>query len=417
MFGAFSISGAARAPTAPSAQWYYHTQNDPMGMPDGWYRYDSAINTTVEQTFQQAIVTGNGLQQKYLLPFASSGYQYEIDFQRMVQRNSRSGKERPICRTTNGQFPPAVPFTPAAPTLTLGAASTIAAPVSTMLGSSSRSRRNRNDTRVSTHYSCNLSYNAPENLHSVEVDESKVFQLMAPPQTKRRSKRHMSEEEKRSTELQEDDCAICLDALWDGTNTKQIVAIKTCSHLFHYDCIKEALIKGCGGRCPLCSKAIDEHDCGTAKTSRGKCPSATMKVTNMHGISCGGYEDVDLLQISYNIPSGTQKKYHPAPYLPFSGDSRTAYIPNNMEGRDLLSRIQYAFMHGLCFMVGTSLTTGNQNTVTWASIHHKTSCYGGTYGYPDPTYFQRANSELNALGVPDPAGCRAWLFSKCPGYI
>lgn len=398
----FSFSApAAAAPAGAPPQWYYLTQNDPQGIPDGWYLYDAAINTTVEQTYQQATTTVNGTQQKYLLPMASSGFQYQLDFQRMVQRNTITGKERPIYRSANG---PLAPGSSVPPPVTVPAS---APPSST--------RRSR--ACVSTPYSCTLTYQAPEALHAVEVDESKVFHFMTPPETKRRSYRHMKEEEKKAAEQQDDDCAICLDALWDGTNTEQVVALKTCRHLFHYQCIHEALAKGCGGKCPLCSQPIDEHECGTAKTSRGKCPSGTMTVSNVPGISCSGYEDVDMLQIHYSIPGGRQKKYHSAPGLRFSGASRTAYLPNNLEGRDLLNRIQFAFMHGLCFMVGTSLTSGQTNTVTWASIHHKTSYYSGTYGYPDSTYFQRCNDELDALGVPGPVGCRKWLLNKCPGYV
>lgn len=422
MFSSFFPSAAAAAAAAPPTQWYYYTQHDPRGMPDGWYVYDAVINTTVEQTYQQAMATVNGVSHKYLLPTASSGYQYELDFMRMVQKNTYSGRCRPIYRSTNGVMPPpgppAVPPASSAPAMqagfTFGASTPAAAGFVGFAAPVSAPTSNR---PVSTQYACNLTYRAPDYLHSVEVDDSKVFQQVAPPATKRRSKRHMNEEEKKCAEQHEDDCAICLDALWDGSNTMRVVALKSCQHLFHHQCIREALAKGCGGKCPLCSKPIDEHECGTAKTSLGKCPSGTMKIVNMPGMSCRGYEEVDLLKIDYSIPSGTQKRYHPSQGLHFSGASRTAYIPNNTAGRNLLNRIQYAFMHGLCFMVGTSLTSHQANTVTWASIHHKTSYYGGTYGFPDPTYFQRANDELNALGVPDPTTCRAWLRSKCPGYV
>lgn len=55
-----------------------------------------------------------------------------------------------------------------------------------------------------------------------------------------------------------------------------------------------------------------------------------------------------------------------------------------------------AFRRRLTFKVGTSITTGAQNTVVWQGIHHKTSPNGGTshFGYPDPTYFERVTSEL-----------------------
>ena len=60
-----------------------------------------------------------------------------------------------------------------------------------------------------------------------------------------------------------------------------------------------------------------------------------------------------------------------------------------------------AFRRRLTFKVGTSITTGHENVVVWQGIHHKTQTCGGTssFGYPDPTYFERVTSELQARGV------------------
>jgi deltex len=84
----------------------------------------------------------------------------------------------------------------------------------------------------------------------------------------------------------------------------------------------------------------------------------------------------------------------------FEGATRIAYIPNNVDGRKLLKRLEYAFSHGLTFTIGTSLSSGKVNVVTWASIHHKTSVSHGPHGFPDPGYFYNCNEELDALGVP-----------------
>lgn len=75
---------------------------------------------------------------------------------------------------------------------------------------------------------------------------------------------------------------------------------------------------------------------------------------------------------------------------------------SNLDGQALLKRLKYAFLHGLTFTVGTSLTTGRDNQCTWASIHHKTSRTGGvrSHGFPDADYFNNCNAELDALGVP-----------------
>ncbi len=63
--------------------------------------------------------------------------------------------------------------------------------------------------------------------------------------------------------------------------------------------------------------------------------------------------------------------------------------------------LRIAFDRKLSFRVGTSLTTGKNNTVIWNGIHHKTNTIGGTsqFGYPDPTYFSRVKEELAAKGI------------------
>jgi deltex-like protein len=66
----------------------------------------------------------------------------------------------------------------------------------------------------------------------------------------------------------------------------------------------------------------------------------------------------------------------------------------------LLKRLEYAFVHGLTFTVGTSLTTKKKNVVTWSTVPHKTKLIGGTYGYPDNAYFYNCNAALDALCVP-----------------
>lgn len=44
---------------------------------------------------------------------------------------------------------------------------------------------------------------------------------------------------------------------------------------------------------------------------------------------------------------------------------------------------------------------GQENSVIWNAVHHKTSRSGGTshYGWPDETYFDRVKDELKAKGI------------------
>ena len=87
--------------------------------------------------------------------------------------------------------------------------------------------------------------------------------------------------------------------------------------------------------------------------------------------------------------------------VPYSGTSRTAYLPGNEEGIECLGLLILAFQRKLTFIVGTSLTTGKKNTVVWAGIHHKTNTSGGVsrFGWPDETYFARVKGELSDRGI------------------
>lgn len=119
----------------------------------------------------------------------------------------------------------------------------------------------------------------------------------------------------------------------------------------------------------------------------GTCPDGTMKVTSIQS-SCAGYEPFGSLQIDYNINS---RNY----YL-----SRQAFLPENPEGMEILDLLKIAWDRRICFTIGTSVTTGVENTVVW-NIHHKTSQRGGVsnFGYPDNTYFERVKLELRAYGI------------------
>jgi hypothetical protein len=111
--GSGFASAAAADPPAGThpVQWYYYLQNDPQRrLADGWYEYDAQSNLTVEEHFQSGQRLASA--KRYVLSLVtSSGYQYEIDFSGMVQRNAGSGKERPIFRTDNGHPPPGPPPT------------------------------------------------------------------------------------------------------------------------------------------------------------------------------------------------------------------------------------------------------------------------------------------------------------------
>ena len=82
--------------------------------------------------------------------------------------------------------------------------------------------------------------------------------------------------------------------------------------------------------------------------------------------------------ISYRFLPGVQGSEHPNPGQHYQGTSRTAYLPDNHEGREVLQVLRRAFDARLVqFTVGTSNTTGLSNQVIWNDIHHKTNRSGG----------------------------------------
>ena len=185
------------------------------------------------------------------------------------------------------------------------------------------------------------------------------------------------------------ECSICLDSL----STAKAVKIK-CGHVFHKRCINSALSQTGKNSCPVCRKLMGEP--------QGSMPSGTMTITSST-VTCQGYQGYGSIVVNYAMASGVQQSYMANPGQRFTGTNRTAYIPNNLEGRRLAKRLKYAFQRGLTFVVGTSMTTGQQNVVTWSSVHHKTNPSGGAraHGFPDPGYFANVNEELNNLGVPN----------------
>jgi len=90
-----------------------------------------------------------------------------------------------------------------------------------------------------------------------------------------------------------------------------------------------------------------------------------------------GSNEGPTIEITYTIPSGIQGPQNPQPGEPYTGTVRTAYLPNNAEGRYVLLLLQKAFNDQHIFTIGKSTTTGRDNVVTWNDIHHKTNISGG----------------------------------------
>ena len=121
-------------------------------------------------------------------------------------------------------------------------------------------------------------------------------------------------------------------------------------------------------QCPLCFTAY-----GPLK---GNQPKGYM-FDSFSSTYLPGFKSCGTIVISYRFPSGTQGPDHPDPGKPYTGTSRTAYLPDNKEGRKVLRLLRKAFEQKLTFKIGRSLTTGIDNCVTWNDIPHKTSVTGG----------------------------------------
>ena len=66
----------------------------------------------------------------------------------------------------------------------------------------------------------------------------------------------------------------------------------------------------------------------------------------------------------------------------------------------VLSLLITAWQRRLTFTIGTSVTTGEADTVVWNEIHHKTEMVNQHgHGYPDSNYIENVLAELASQGV------------------
>ncbi|KAL4510570.1 hypothetical protein ABPG72_004724 [Tetrahymena utriculariae] len=210
------------------------------------------------------------------------------------------------------------------------------------------------------------------------------------------------EKKEKNIQHQEDEqCCICQCELYDGVYKmtendfiKQIqnnsdedaIQLLDCDgHFFHFGCIKH-MLKDSHIKCPVCSKIYG--------VMTGDQPNGKMTTYIDKNFQCTGF-NCSTIVINYQIYSSVSH----GKQIP--GTQRTAYLPDNEEGREVLKLLQIAFDRKLIFTVGRSVTTGTDNVVVWNGIHHKTSLKGGAayFGYPDPTYFNRVKQELALKGV------------------
>ncbi|XP_065606478.1 E3 ubiquitin-protein ligase DTX3L [Cyrtonyx montezumae] len=199
-----------------------------------------------------------------------------------------------------------------------------------------------------------------------------------------RQKSSYSSMEQAKAEDTDDTCPICMEKI----DNKEVLT--KCKHAFCKRCIEVALTYK--EACPVCNTVYG--------IVQGDQPEGRMHSKTIYS-SLPGYPGCDTIEIEYVMQSGIQTENHPNPGKPYYGITRTAYLPDSEEGREVLQLLRRAFNQKLIFTVGRSRTTGAEDVITWNDIHHKTSMYGGPqkFGYPDPDYLKRVRSELKARGI------------------
>ncbi|KAM9370666.1 putative E3 ubiquitin-protein ligase DTX2 [Phaethornis superciliosus] len=205
-----------------------------------------------------------------------------------------------------------------------------------------------------------------------------------------------------------EDCMICMEKLSSPSGysdmyksstvkAESISRLTKCQHSFHKLCVLAMYSNGNKDgslQCPCCKTIYGE------KT--GTQPKGKMEVSTSPQ-SLPGHRDCGTIQIVYHISSGIQGPEHPNPGMPYTarGFPRCCYLPDNEKGRKVLELLRVAWRRRLIFTVGTSITTGETNTVVWNEIHHKTEKDTNLsgHGYPDPSYLDNVLAELSAQGV------------------
>ncbi|XP_072553527.1 probable E3 ubiquitin-protein ligase DTX3 isoform X1 [Salminus brasiliensis] len=187
-------------------------------------------------------------------------------------------------------------------------------------------------------------------------------------------------------------CSICMGEIVEKTT------LEKCGHSFCRSCLDQAFqVKKA---CPVCRLVYGQLI--------GNQPAnGSMMVEREPDLELPGHEGYGCICIIYSFPPGFQAQEHPNPGVRYPGTDRVAYLPDSPEGNRVLRLLRRAFEQRLIFTIGTSMTTGMHNVITWNDIHHKTSIWGGPrwyavlydFGYPDPTYLVRVTEELREKGI------------------
>lgn len=190
-----------------------------------------------------------------------------------------------------------------------------------------------------------------------------------------------------------DSACFCLQP-FEAHTDQEAVKLPNCQgHFFHRDCIQTWLQQR--PQCPYCKAMYGAIE--------GNCPSGTMSIRHEYHKLPGhsGPDCTGTWLMEWSIPNGVQNELHVNPGMKYTGFSdRTGFIPDTAPYRTILKMLRIAWKRRLMFTIGTSLTTGRCNVVTWSSIHVRSQWhnkYG--FGWPAPNYYESVKEELKNLGV------------------
>lgn len=356
-------------------RWEWHNDID-------WVAYDLRTSEAIESEFS-AKRGGIDLSRTKL------GIPNFVDFFRMTQINKHTFYERPVQRLTNQLYPVEKPPSKGA--------NTTATQYHTSSTSPSKSLKTNHQL------SSNKTGSAGKKAKKPKVEH---LQVAGPS-----SSNPLSDFCKELETVPDEDCAICFEKLcnissFDESGSRKesqssgIKQLSQCKHSFHAACLQAMYNSGTKDgslQCPTC-KAI-------YGVKHGNQPKdGFMTVQHSHH-PLPGYPDCGMIIITYDFKAGVQGPEHPNPGKRYTarGFPRTCFLPDNQKGNKVLKLLGEAWRRRLIFTVATSSTTGEQDTVVWNEIHHKTEAVSNNmgHGYPDPNYLDNVLTELAAQGVQD----------------
>ncbi|XP_055935739.1 E3 ubiquitin-protein ligase DTX1-like isoform X2 [Argiope bruennichi] len=420
--------------------WQWHDDHDV------WHSYDVEVNNFIEKAYVEGL-------KHVTLKKVFRGYNYEIDFKKMLQINKQTKRKRSIRRIQSASPYPvstddSIATQPTTDSTTDSAFSTVkdnGVDVSTV----NELIRNEDVNNHDDLLTCDTNQNSYGNQsHTAAINNSTVALVNGRPwfhsrpphtpqsllkpvpgidpisacsrKTKRKKKVKLANYEEMDTGIEDvlseytkevnldisnskdEDCIICCEPLSGGSSYDDdcsIVQLKLCPHIFHKSCLLAMYNSGPKDKCLQCPVCKKIHG-----VKYGIQPPGDM-IYHILPYSLPGYPECDTIRIIYDIPSGTQGPEHPMPGKKYTsrGFPRHCFLPDNEMGRKVLRLLIKAWKRRLIFTIGRSSTTGEENTVTWNEIHHKTE-FGYSrrgHGFPDPNYFNNVLAELEAHGVVD----------------